>query len=129
MRLHQIPLFGYLIEILAFLDHGFKDLFIQKYDLLDFNGEIVFVGERVGEHDARSNAHGRHYKMINDEIGHICLSTDIEQDELLFGDISDDFFSLPRVEFKDELLVLFIRVVDGASFDFILDDLFFTKNR
>jgi len=94
-------LFGNFLEILALLNHRLIYFFVEENNFLYFDGEVILIGKRVGEHNAWSNTHRRDHKMVNNKVGHISLTADVEQNEVLFWYTRDDSFSFPRIEFED----------------------------
>jgi hypothetical protein len=36
--------------------------------------------------------------MIDDKIRYVCLSANVQENQLLFGNIRDDFLGFPRIE-------------------------------
>lgn len=123
MRLHQIPSLGYLADVVSFFNHGFEQLFIEEDDLLDLDGEVVLVGEGVGEHDAGTDADWRDDDMVDDEISDVGGSSDVDEEVLLTRNVQDDLLGLPRVQLKDEVSSFLVASLHQPSLHLVFCDL------
>jgi hypothetical protein len=65
--------------------------------------------------------------MVDDEIVDIGDPPNVDQYQLLFGDVANDLLRLPRVQLENHILSFFLSRLDGSSFDFVIDDLSASK--
>ena len=93
VRLHEVPRLDYFVQLVSASDVVF-DSVVQENDFFDFDCEVVFVRERVGEHDAWTDAHGRDDEVLDDEVGDVSASSDVEQNYLGLRNAQQYLFGL-----------------------------------
>ena len=108
MRLHNIPLSNYLVEILPLENHRLKYLFIERNYLLYLYGQIILIRKGIGQHYAGSYAHRRNHKVVDDEVVDICLPADVEQKQMFLVDVANDFLGLPRVQLIHKFIIFLV---------------------
>jgi hypothetical protein len=103
--LQQIPSFGNFVQVVPLQDHIVVNFFIQENDLLQFDGQVIFIRQRVGQHDAWADADWRNDNVLNNKIVDGSCAPDIDEDQLVLWNVNDNFFGLPGVQLIYKLVV------------------------
>jgi hypothetical protein len=61
--------------------------------------------------------------VVDDEIPHVGSPADVEQDQLLAGNVADYLLGLPGIELERQVVALLVGSHYGSSLDSLLEQL------